>query len=247
MKIIQEFDIRQKGSCMLYAEKVNTALMKKGINNYKVVEGYVRFKKGHSFTPTIQHTWIEFDDGRKIDKTKEQFNEYDLSSIQYIKRNAKIYSPQEYSDLCKKYPVDAKGNLVKSSIQEIKYRDFFKYLISENTYQNPSIFYHATYKPLLNKIKKFGLRVDAKKRWSDSKNVIYLSSDPDVAASYAESADDLPDGWEDQIIILKIEGKHLNQSKIFNDSNVRSDESSETFEYHENIPFSSISNVSEYN
>ena len=111
--LIVEFNIRQKGSCMLYAEKVNTALMKRGIKDYKVIEGYVRFKKEHSFTPTIQHTWIEFNDGKKIDKTKEQFNEYDLSTMQYIKRNAKIYEPEEYDDLCKKYPVDAMGNLKK--------------------------------------------------------------------------------------------------------------------------------------
>lgn len=110
--IFLEFNIRQKGSCMLYAEKVNTALIKKGISNYEVVEGYVRFKKGHTYTPTFQHTWIEFNDGRKIDKTKEQFNEFDISTIQYIKRNAKIYSPKEYSDLCRKHPVDSTGKSI---------------------------------------------------------------------------------------------------------------------------------------
>lgn len=116
---LKEINIRKKGSCMYYAEKVNDALMKKGISGYKVVEGYVRFKKngGKSFTPNFQHTWIEMNDGRIIDKTKAQFSEYDTSTIQYMLNGRKEYSPEEYKKLCIAHPVDMEGNsVIKESV-----------------------------------------------------------------------------------------------------------------------------------
>jgi hypothetical protein len=52
--------------------------------------------------------------------------------------------------------------------------------------------YHATYKPLLNNIKKKGLGGNNKKNWNDSKdNVVYLADDPDIAESFAEANEEI--------------------------------------------------------
>lgn len=48
--------------------------------------------------------------------------------------------------------------------------------------------YHATYIPLLDSIKKTGLGGTTQTYWEDSKSgTVYLSTDKDVAISYAES------------------------------------------------------------
>lgn len=100
-------------------------------------------------------------------------------------------------------------------------------------------YYHATYRPLLKTIKREGLGgKSAIKAWTDSKpGVVYISSDPDVAESYAEISELVPDELLDDIVILEIDGSRLKSSKIFKDSNVRSDEDSMTFEYHGKIPW----------
>lgn len=59
--------------------------------------------------------------------------------------------------------------------------------------------YHATYKPLLDSIKKDGLRPKvSNKSWNISANYIYLSPDKNVAESYAETSDTVPDSYIDK-------------------------------------------------
>ena len=112
--------------------------------------------------------------------------------------------------------------------------------INENV--NPQILYHATYRPLLKSIKQHGLGGDkAQAKWEDSKpGVVYLSTDPDVAESYAESSDVVPEEWLDTIVILKIDASKLDQSKLMTDQNVL-DNSGDTLEYHGVIPVNLIS------
>jgi len=107
--------------------------------------------------------------------------------------------------------------------------------------------YHATYKPLLKKIKEKGLDTnDSKKAWDDSvPGYVYLAKDPDVAASYAESSDIVPDSWLEQIIVLTIDVTQLDKDKLFIDQNVQDNEG-DTIEYRGIIPFSSIVKVEEY-
>lgn len=107
--------------------------------------------------------------------------------------------------------------------------------------------YHATYKPLLKKIKEKGLDTrDSKKAWDDSvPGYVYLAKDLDVAASYAESSDIVPDEWLDQIIVLTIDSSKLDQDKIFDDENVRN-ETTDTVEYRGVIPWSAVVKVEKY-
>jgi hypothetical protein len=108
--------------------------------------------------------------------------------------------------------------------------------------KNPQWLYHATYRPLLKSIKAHGLGGDrAQAKWEDSKpGVVYLALDPNVAESYAESSDVVPEDWLDQIVILKIAASKLDKSRLFVDQNVQDNEG-DTLEYHGVIPLSNIS------
>lgn len=120
--------------------------------------------------------------------------------------------------------------------------------IGENTAIDYEKLYHATYKPLLKKIKENGLNTrHSKKAWEDSiAGCVYLATDKDVAASYAESSDYVPESWLDQIIVLTIDVSKIDASKLFNDQNVRSEEFSDTLEYRGVIPWSAVIQIEDY-
>ena len=117
-----------------------------------------------------------------------------------------------------------------------------KQKLSENAAQNlPSVLYHATYKPRLKSIKLKGLGAGGKRNWEDSqRGVVYLALDPNVAESYAETSDMVPDEWLDSIVILKIATAGLDPNKFHIDSNVQ-DNTGDTVKYHGIIPPSNIS------
>ena len=101
--------------------------------------------------------------------------------------------------------------------------------------------YHATYKALLPSIRQNGLGNSKIKMWENSKsNVVYLANNPDIAESYAEISENIPNqNWLDEIIIFQINKKYLNKNKLFVDENVLLNQNEEpsTFEYHGIIPF----------
>ena len=69
---------------------------------------------------------------------------------------------------------------------------------------------------------------------------MYLATDEDVAISYAETNEDVPEEWLDDIVVLEIDTTNLNPDKLLIDSNVQDNDGS-TVEYHGVIPFDSIS------
>lgn len=108
-------------------------------------------------------------------------------------------------------------------------------------YNNSQFLYHATYEPYLKNIMKYGLggAPDIKPNWGDSKQgVVYLAYDPNVAESYAETAEEIPEDYLDQIIILKIDINQLDKQKLTRDENVI--DGGDTLEYHGVIPPSAI-------
>jgi len=108
---------------------------------------------------------------------------------------------------------------------------------------NNIFLYHATYKQYLDSIKKNGLNSElSKKNWEDSKKgYIYLATSKDIAISYAESSNSVPEEWLDEIIVLKINLKNLNKEKIESDSNViDSKNKNDTLQYKGVIPFEYI-------
>ncbi len=82
--------------------------------------------------------------------------------------------------------------------------------------------YHATYGTKLKSIKRFGLKRNCKQSWVGCKSGrVYLSSDADVAYSYAETTEDISDDdYNSGIFILCINESSLDMSKLARDSNI---------------------------
>lgn len=108
--------------------------------------------------------------------------------------------------------------------------------VSENSASKTKNLYHATYRPVLANIRRQGLGGSAAQaKWEDSEpGVTYLALDPDVARSYAETSDVVPDEWLDQIVVLAIDATQLDPRLLRRDRNVLDDDS--TLEYHGVIP-----------
>jgi len=107
----------------------------------------------------------------------------------------------------------------------------------------PNFLYHATYKKLLKSIKLNGLGGigSEKKKWEDSKKgLVYLAINPDIAYSYAETSENMPEDWLDEIVMLKINTNGLDKSKFNIDKNVM-DNTGDTIEYSGIIPINNIS------
>lgn len=93
----------------------------------------------------------------------------------------------------------------------------------------PEYLYHSTYKQRLESIMKEGL-TGKYQNWDDSKpGTTYLAISPEIAQSYAESSDLVPDDFIDNIITFKIKTCLLDHSLLFIDSNVI--DNVDTFEY----------------
>lgn len=104
--------------------------------------------------------------------------------------------------------------------------------------ESNDFFYHATYKPLLKKIFREGLNPNIlKKSWKGSGNFIYLSKDPHVAESYAETSMDVPDDYIDNVVILIIDAKMLDNNFLSIDSN---NKAGDTYQYSKTIPKEAI-------
>lgn len=104
--------------------------------------------------------------------------------------------------------------------------------------------YHATYKPLLNGIKQYGLGGNPKPRkfWDDSKpGIVYLANDKYEAESYAETSDIVNEDWLDEIIIFEVDKSKLDSTKLSKDHNVI--DGNTTFEYKGIIPFSDLKQI----
>lgn len=79
----------KSGSCLLAARMITKDFLKSGVNNFKVIEGYVNCGGVRR-----QHTWIEIE-GIKVDPTFIQFYKYSKEPKYSDKIKQKI-SPKEY-------------------------------------------------------------------------------------------------------------------------------------------------------
>jgi hypothetical protein len=100
---------------------------------------------------------------------------------------------------------------------------------------------------LLKKIQTDGLdTTKSKKAWEDSKpGLVYLATDIDVAGSYAEASEMVPDSYIDNIVVLHIDATKLDSNKLSMDTNVQDNEG-DTLEYAGVIPWSAIVKVTKY-
>jgi len=108
----------------------------------------------------------------------------------------------------------------------------FKKFLENKELNLPEYLYHATYKPYLDSIMKHGLGgYQQKKNYEDSESgKVYLALDPEVARAYAETSDEVPEDWLDNIVVLTIDTGKLDKELIGSDRNVQ-DNNGDTLEY----------------
>ena len=97
--------------------------------------------------------------------------------------------------------------------------------------------YHATYEDLIPSIERFGLGGKSSGyEWEDSKKgVVYLATYPEIAISYAETNEEVPEDWLDNIVVFEVDSDKLDSYKLNVDQNVQDNDGS-TYEYHGIIP-----------
>ena len=103
-----EVDCEQDGVCIVAAEEIVKKLLSDGVEDFKVIEGYVWTKGSDDQYPT-EHTWIVMDNGEVIDPSVAQFDKYggveeriygtayDADGEFY--GDSKTYEPVEYLEL----------------------------------------------------------------------------------------------------------------------------------------------------
>ena len=108
------------------------------------------------------------------------------------------------------------------------------------------VLYHATYQKHLPSILQWGLGGAPKmpkRNYEDSRRgVVYLATSADVAVSYAETSDLVPEKWLDEIVVLRIDSTQLDSALLLGDANVLLDpgQVGDTLEYHGPIPVAAI-------
>jgi len=118
-------------------------------------------------------------------------------------------------------------------------REYIRELLSGQA-EVPLKLYHATYEHLLPSIKLHGLGGDRDTQWEDSvQGIVYLAIDPNIAESYAETAEAYEENEDYKIVILEINTSRLDQKLFQIDRNVLDNDGS-TVEYHGIIPPSEI-------
>lgn len=80
--------------------------------------------------------------------------------------------------------------------------------------------YHATYGKYLNSIMKDGLIPNKNINWDFSERYVYLTTDPDIAESFAETSEMAPEKYLNDIVILKVYIKDLDINKLRLDNNI---------------------------
>ena len=98
----KDFKRHSLGTCMSAAALATSYFLAKGIKNFNIVEGFVSMYPDQEEEDWSAHTWIEFDDGRKFDPTKKQWERcgFKVSKTKYEKVT-KTFTPEQYIKLCR--------------------------------------------------------------------------------------------------------------------------------------------------
>jgi thiol-disulfide isomerase/thioredoxin len=81
-------------------------------------------------------------------------------------------------------------------------------------------FYHGTYGVYLDSILEKGLIANYNTSWDFSERYIYLSDDPEIALTFAEVAEEVPEEYLKDIVIIEIDSKDLDIARLSIDSNI---------------------------
>lgn len=102
------------------------------------------------------------------------------------------------------------------------------------------IIYHATRNRFVHKIKKEGLRAKRKISYGGQvgSGLVYFATDMHCAASFVECADNIPDSWEDdKIVVLAVKVSDLDKRYFRKDPNIlaEDDEARNTIAYENTV------------
>ena len=92
------------------------------------------------------------------------------------------------------------------------------------------ILYHATRNRFVHKIKQEGIRAKKKTSYNGQigAGLVYFATDIDCAASYVECADNIPDSWEDdKIVVLAVRVSDLDKRYFRKDPNIIAENSTD--------------------
>ena len=90
-------------------------------------------------------------------------------------------------------------------------------------------FYHATYASRLPSIMREGLKPNAPKHWSFSREAVYLAEDIHVAFDFADTSDCTEEDYNSGIVVLELLGVPDN---FYLEPDKNLPEDSECYEYH---------------
>lgn len=127
-----EFNRGALGSCMAAAEIATKYLLNRGIKNFKIVEGWVSLYPHQTKHEWSSHTWIEFSNGKIFDPTKKQWAVwgFDPNKTDY-KKVHKVYTPEDYLNVCTTEPSDWNKFKKDTQIKEISYSKLMKQVLNE--------------------------------------------------------------------------------------------------------------------
>ncbi len=107
LKALPHLNFANSGSCVLVALELTKYLTQKGINNFKVMEGWV--KPIRDKRRKLEHTWIEFDNGDKLDPSFIQFIinlGINKEELMYHEKVKEVNNPQDYMNWFKEKPLN---------------------------------------------------------------------------------------------------------------------------------------------
>lgn len=104
--------------------------------------------------------------------------------------------------------------------------------------------YHASYNKFRNAILSEGLQIGMKPNWKDMQHcgVIYLTSNAEIAESFAECADVDDETIESGICIFELDTSDIDKTMLKPDPNIilEDDEEPYSFIYPQNIPATAL-------
>jgi hypothetical protein len=117
----KDFNRHNLGACLSAAAMATVYFLEKGITNFKIVEGWVSMYPDQEEDEWSSHTWIEFDNGRKFDPTKKQWEKwgFDVKNTKY-ERVVRTFTPEQYVKLCQlqgDLPTPLKKEVVQKDIK----------------------------------------------------------------------------------------------------------------------------------